>query len=150
MLEHASITESVDSVCRDGTDMPYVAIQTEAWKTAKTAVVRLCGYLTFILECSVTTKTVKVASNHRGSTKPEFVKTAKLFIFFLFQTGYLDTAVSTHCSFSANQQHFLARRSTISHNLHNFQRISPSKQGTFAAAFQLDAIFKFYTHATTW
>ncbi len=27
------ITESVDSVCRDGTDMPYVAIQTEAWKT---------------------------------------------------------------------------------------------------------------------
>ncbi len=24
------ITESVDSVCRDGTDMPYVAIQTEA------------------------------------------------------------------------------------------------------------------------
>ncbi len=28
-----SITESVDSVCRDGTDMPYVAIQTEAWKT---------------------------------------------------------------------------------------------------------------------
>ncbi len=28
------VTESVDSVCRDGTDMPYVAIQTEAWKTA--------------------------------------------------------------------------------------------------------------------
>ncbi len=29
-----NITESVDSVCRgDGTDMPYVAIQTEAWKT---------------------------------------------------------------------------------------------------------------------
>ncbi len=25
-----TITESVDSVCRDGTDMPYVAIQTEA------------------------------------------------------------------------------------------------------------------------
>ncbi len=25
-----NITESVDSVCRDGTDMPYVAIQTEA------------------------------------------------------------------------------------------------------------------------
>ncbi len=24
-----AITESVDSVCRDGTDMPYVAIQTE-------------------------------------------------------------------------------------------------------------------------
>ncbi len=32
-MPHASITESVDSVCRDGTDMPYVAIQTEAWKT---------------------------------------------------------------------------------------------------------------------
>ncbi len=29
----STITESVDSVCRDGTDMPYVAIQTEAWKT---------------------------------------------------------------------------------------------------------------------
>ncbi len=25
--------ESVDSVCRDGMDMPYVAMQTEAWKT---------------------------------------------------------------------------------------------------------------------
>ncbi len=30
---HICITESVDSVCRDGTDMPYVAVQTEAWKT---------------------------------------------------------------------------------------------------------------------
>ncbi len=28
-----SITESVDSVCRDDTDMPYVAIQTETWKS---------------------------------------------------------------------------------------------------------------------
>ncbi len=27
------ITESVDSVCRDGTDVPHVAIQMEAWKT---------------------------------------------------------------------------------------------------------------------
>ncbi len=44
-----AITESVDSVCRDGMDMPYVAIQTEAWKTLlKTTIVRLCGYLTFI------------------------------------------------------------------------------------------------------
>ncbi len=70
--------ESVDSVCRDGTDMPYVA-----------TVVRLYGFLTFIREYSVTTKIAKVASNHRGSTKLEFVKTAKLFIFFflLFQTA---------------------------------------------------------------
>ncbi len=32
-MQSSVITESVDSVCRDGTDMPYVAIQTEAWKT---------------------------------------------------------------------------------------------------------------------
>ncbi len=32
-LVGTTITESVDSVCRDGIDMPYVAIQTEAWKT---------------------------------------------------------------------------------------------------------------------
>ncbi len=58
----------------------------------------LYGYLTFILECSVTTKTFKVASNHRGSTKLEFVKTANCsssFFLLLFQTGYLNTAVST-------------------------------------------------------
>ncbi len=71
-----------------------VAIQMEAWKTAKIAVVRLCGYLTFILECSVTTKTIKVASNHRGSTKLEFVKTAKLFIFFL-SSFFFRRAIST-------------------------------------------------------
>ncbi len=116
-----SVTESVNSVCRDGTDMPYANGSLE--NSAKTAVVRLCGYLTFIFECSVTTKTVKLASNHRGSTKLEFVKTANLFILFfllLFQTGDLNTPVSTHCSFSVNRQHFLARRSTISQNLHNF------------------------------
>ncbi len=45
------ITEPVDSVhvCRDGTDMPYVAIQTEA--SAKTTVVRLCGYLHIVHAC---------------------------------------------------------------------------------------------------
>ncbi len=32
-LQCQRITESVDSVCRDGTDMPYVAIQTQAWKS---------------------------------------------------------------------------------------------------------------------
>ncbi len=71
--------------------MPYVAIQMEAWKTAKTTVVRLCGCLTFILECSVTTK---IASNHRGSTKLEFVKTAKLFTFL---SSFSD-GLSQHCS----------------------------------------------------
>ncbi len=76
-------------------------------------VVRLYGYLTFILECSVTTKTVKVASKHRGSTKMELIL-SKLFIFFfllLFQMGYLNTAVRTHRNFSTNRQHLLACRS---------------------------------------
>ncbi len=88
-----TITESVDSVCRDGTDMPYVAIQTEAWKTAKTTAIRLYGCLTFILECFLTTKTFKVISKHRGSTKLEFVKTANCSPFFLsFSDG-----LSQHC-----------------------------------------------------
>ncbi len=70
-------------------DMPYVNGSLE--NSAKTTVARLCGgYLTLILECSVTTKTVKVASNHRGSTKLEFVKTAIVHL-LLFQTGYLNT-----------------------------------------------------------
>ncbi len=73
--------KSVHSVCRHGTDMSYVAIQTEAWKTLLIQVVRLCGYLTFIRECSVTTNT---ASNHRGNTKLEFVKTAHCSSFFFF------------------------------------------------------------------
>ncbi len=59
-------------------------------KPVKTTAIRLCGYLTFILECSVTTKTFKVASNHRGSTNLEFVKTAKLFTFF-------SDGLSQHC-----------------------------------------------------
>ncbi len=72
--------------------MPYVTIQTEAWNSAKTAVVRLCGYLTFILECSVTTKTVKVASNHRGSTKLDFVNCSSSSFFLSFSDG-----LSQHC-----------------------------------------------------
>ncbi len=134
--------ESVDSVCRDGTDMPYVTIQTKAWKSLLN---NSYTYLTFTLECSITTKTFKVVSNHRRSTKLEFVKTAKLFVFFfflLFQTGYLSTAASTRCSFSMNGQHFVVHRSTVSQNLRNFR-----KQGTSAAAFQLDAIFEVYAHA---
>ncbi len=63
-------TESVDSVCRDGMDMPYVVIQTEAWKTlAKNTVICFYRYLTFIIECSVLNKTLKFAGNYHGSTK---------------------------------------------------------------------------------
>ncbi len=103
---HVYISESVDSVCRDGRDMPYVAMQ-NLENSAKTIAIRLYGYLTFILEYSITTKTFKVAINHHGSTKLKFVKTA-------------NTAVSIHCSFHVNRQQFLVRRSTISQNLCNF------------------------------
>ncbi len=75
------ITESVDSVCRDGTDMPYVAIQTEAWKTAKTTVARLCGYLTFILE-SKSLATIAEVDYQTG-----ICQNCQLFIFFSFPDG---------------------------------------------------------------
>ncbi len=51
-------------------------------------------------ECSVTTKTFKVASNHRGSTKLEFIQNCQIVHLLLFQMGYLNTAVGTHCGFS--------------------------------------------------
>ncbi len=57
------ITESVDSVCRNGTVMPYVAIQMDGslGNSATDAAICYQTSLAFIAQCSVTNKTLKVA-----------------------------------------------------------------------------------------
>ncbi len=51
--------------------------------SAKSTVRGFQSYLTFIMGCSVTNQTLKVARNHRGGTKLEVSQSTKLFIFFL-------------------------------------------------------------------
>ncbi len=100
------ITESVDSVCRDGTDMPYVQYKQKPGKLKNTAI-SFQRYLTFITECSVTNQTLKVARNHRGGIYQTGSQP------FFLEKAYLMTALSSNCTFSTKGQHFLAHKSTV-------------------------------------
>ncbi len=106
-----SITESVDSVCRDGTDMPYVQYKQKPGKLPQKHEQKLS----------------KVPDLHHGATRPSKLlgtiaevpnwKSAKVpncsSSFFFLEKAYLMTAVSSNCAFSTKGQHFLARRSTV-------------------------------------
>ncbi len=67
-----SITESVDSLCRDGTDTPYSVIETKASKNLLTTnlpqSISIHRHLTIIFGCSATNKSVKLANKHRWCT----------------------------------------------------------------------------------
>ena len=99
------IRESVDSLCRDGADMPIGLYKQNPLKLPNNEVLSLYRYLPLILECFCTNKTLKVAKIHCKSHNP---KSSKLPVSptsssSSVHTAYLKTGVNTHCSFNTKR-----------------------------------------------